>query len=174
MVFILFFSLCTSFQLYYLKVPHITVFGMAGHGKSAFINALCGGRNISHESSSEEGTFIKQSFDCGGFIIHDTPGFGTRQFPVKHHFKRYKTSVDHLNILIVTNRLYGYHYDFVNDYTGFTDLIVVRTQIDIFPPNKNSKEFIIRELFNVPKDVLFVSNTWEKAKIVREFINRYQ
>ena len=114
---------CVSFE--------ITVFGMAGHGKSSFVQFLC--NCTIPTSSDEEMTMESQKYNISNYItLTDTPGFGTRRFPILGHFEKYRSNCG-IVVLIITNRIYEQHYQFVKDVGDTNKIVIVRTQTDIFP-----------------------------------------
>jgi len=122
-------------------VLSISIFGLAGSGKSALISKLC---NISVDSSSSrETTLFSRTYSVCN--LTDTPGFGTRQFPVKGHFEKYWDK-DKVAVLVVTQRIFEQHYTFVSEVGTSAFLLVLRTQIDIFPVNANDLIFIRDDL----------------------------
>ncbi len=147
------------------------VFGMAGSGKSTFIKNACNA-NIDSVSSDGDGTLGIKTHKCNikynnkyinehyneynNIVFIDTPGFGTRLFPNPGQYLNVESDGV---ILLVSNRLFTQHYDFVNTFDLLYPrklLVVVRSQTDIFPvPNEQEYvKYIMKEFLNVPKFVI--------------------
>jgi GTPase SAR1 family protein len=149
--------LSLMFVLFFTPHGHVVVYGMAGAGKSSLIRALCGiADHAIRVSSDGDGTLHSTQYDCAPInrTVTDTPGFGTRQFPMVHSFPRDMS----LALLVVSSRLYTQYYEFVERYMLLIQvdfrppLILVRTQTDIHPTDPSSTaSFYASELYNVPR-----------------------
>jgi len=137
----------------------VGVFGMAGSGKSSLIRALCEQDIVEDYSSSDrEGTLSIQTFNCPStqtkFV--DTPGFGTCRFPTRGYLKRYLSPEIDIILFVVVQRLYEPHHEFVEQYRLLSKrkrlppIILIRSQVDVFPVKNDTLEFIQKELANVP------------------------
>lgn len=151
------FLICASIT----AAARVVVFGMAGAGKSSLIRALCEVHEGAIRISSEgEGTLDDSMYDCpsiNGTMVMDTPGFGTRRFPMVHSFPADMT----LALLVVSSRLYTQHYEFVQKFllltaTARPPLVLVRSQIDLYPHHHGPRDlaYIMDELYRVPIEVV--------------------
>ena len=134
------------FLLVFLGVfqADIPVFGMSGVGKSSFVNAMCNIVSSLWEVHHQQANYN----DC---VFRDTPGYGTKSYPVAIHFEKYRLkhqAVRNVAILCVAQHLYEADYAFV-DRVKIVDgyeLIVVRTQTDIHPIGNDTIRHIREEL----------------------------
>lgn len=148
---------------------HVYVYGMAGVGKSSLVRALCGITDSAIRVSSDgDGTLDSTQYNCPSInaTVTDTPGFGTRLFPMVHSFPRDMR----IALLVVSSRLYTQYYSFVERYMWLPKLrpqsmILVRSQIDIHPPDASTALYV-SELYGVPRALVECAAT-DQASIER-------
>lgn len=113
----------------------IHVVGMAGHGKSAIAQCLSG-KDVPQggvETTMKVETYLGNPYTP---IIRDYPGFGTPTFPIDswlRDFKGHFANNSSIIILVVGPRIYEQHKVFMNSLRQDQHLLLVRSQIDIFP-----------------------------------------
>lgn len=147
----------------------VYVYGMAGAGKSSLVRALCGITDSAIRVSSDgDGTLDSTQYNCPSVnaTVTDTPGFGTRLFPMVHAFP-----LDmRVTLLVVSSRLYTQYYSFVERYMllqtrRLQSMILVRSQIDIHPPDASTALYV-SELYGVPRALVECAAT-DQASIER-------
>lgn len=158
---------CWIFAVCHLLPIHVV--GMAGHGKSALVRALSS--NVSAVSGGVETTMHIEKFtDANKNRIWDYPGFGTPTFPITEwldtfgHVFRDKGVI----VLAVGPRIYEQHTTFVRSPAPLQRLVVVRTQVDIFPVSK--AEFVHYWKQNTQRngdDEIYLKDEFIKAAAAR-------
>jgi len=122
-------SLCYS-RIIVPRSPSIHVVGMSGHGKSTIARSLTNDNELisgNIETTTKRMASFSKTFDM---LIYDYPGFGSPEYSLRRWLREYKPRS--IVLLVIGNRIYEQHKKFLQ-YFRRTRLIVVRSQMDIFP-----------------------------------------
>lgn len=161
------------------NLPEIAMAGRSNVGKSSFINAICGRKNIARISSKPGKTVTLNFYNADNqFVFVDVPGYGYAKQSKKER-EKWASMIEnyfiHREMLHACVQIIDLRHPPTNDDVLMYDFlkqldiptIVVATKSDKLPKSKLQKHVSIikKELELEPEDVIITFSSTEKYNV---------